>query len=146
MIKKEIIANKQDKVLNIVSKNDISYANANKCLRKKDIRVDNKKISDNIVVFPGQTITIFLPEEATVVDEKKFFEIEFEDENVAIVNKKSGIEVTSPNEYSVEKMLNKNPQKKYYALNRLDRNTEGLVIFAKSKNVLEILKKAMKKD
>lgn len=43
-------------------------------------------------------------------------------------------------------MLNKNPQKKYYALNRLDRNTEGLVIFAKSKNVLEILKKAMKKD
>ena len=75
MIKKEIIANKQDKVLNIVSKNDISYANANKCLRKKDIRVDNKKISENIVVFPGQTITIFLPEEATVVDEKKFFEI-----------------------------------------------------------------------
>ena len=102
MIKKEIIANKQDKVLNIVSKNDISYANANKCLRKKDIRVDNKKISENIVVFPGQTITIFLPEEATVVDEKKFFEIEFEDENVAIVNKKSGIEVTSPNENSVE--------------------------------------------
>ena len=146
MIKKEIIANKQDKVLNIVSKNDISYANANKCLRKKDIRVDNKKISENIVVFPGQTITIFLPEEATVVDEKKFFEIEFEDENVAIVNKKSGIEVTSPNENSVEEMLNKNPQKKYYALNRLDRNTEGLVIFAKSKNVLEILKKAMKKD
>lgn len=146
MIKKEIIANKQDKVLNIISKNDISYATANKCLRKKDVRVDNKKISENMVVFPGQTITIFLPEDALAVDEKKFFEIVFEDENVAIINKKSGIEVTSQGENSVEKMLNKNPQKKYYALNRLDRNTEGLVIFAKSKNNLEILKKSMKNN
>ncbi len=146
MIKKEITANKQDKVLNIISRNEISYATANKCLRKKDIRIDNKKISENIVVFPGQTITIFLPEDAAVVDEKKFYEIVFEDENVAIINKKSGIEVTSQNENSVEKMLNKNPQKKYYALNRLDRNTEGLVIFAKSKNNLEILKKSMKNN
>lgn len=146
MIKKEITANKQDKVLNIISKSEISYATANKCLRKKDVRVDNKKISENIVVFPGQTITIFLQEDALLVDEKKFYEIVFEDENVAIINKKSGIEVTSQSENSVEKMLNKNPQKKYYALNRLDRNTEGLVIFAKSKNNLEILKKSMKNN
>lgn len=146
MIKKEITANKQDKVLNIISRNEISYATANKCLRKKDIRIDNKKISENIVVSPGQTITIFLPEDAAVVDEKKFYEIVFEDENIAIFNKKSGIEVTSQSENSVEKMLNKNPQKKYYALNRLDRNTEGLVIFAKSKINLEILKKSMKNN
>lgn len=144
MIKKDFIAKKQDKVLNIVSKENISYALANRCLRKKDIRVDNIKINENVVVFPGQTITIFVPDELSEVDQAKFFTTFFEDENVAIINKKQGIEVTGETN-SVEEMLNTNSQK-YYALNRLDRNTEGLVIFAKTKKALEILKKSMKNN
>lgn len=141
MIKKEFTCQKQDKVLNIVSKNEISYSNANKLLRKKDIRVDNVKINENIVVYPGQKITVFMPEEF-LMDEKKFFEIVYEDENILIINKQKGIEVTSPFENSIEKILLK--EKKVFPLNRLDRNTEGLVIFGKTKDFFEKLKKAMK--
>ena len=141
MIKKEFTCQKQDKVLNIVSKNEISYSNANKLLRKKDIRVDNVKINENIVVYPGQKITVFMPEEF-LMDEKKFFEIVYEDENILIINKQKGIEVTSPVENSIEKILLK--EKKVFPLNRLDRNTEGLVIFGKTKDFFEKLKKAMK--
>lgn len=141
MIKKEFTCQKQDKVLNIVSKNEISYSNANKLLRKKDIRVDNVKINENIVVYPGQKITVFMPEEF-LMDEKKFFEIVYEDENILIINKQKGIEVTSTVENSIEKILLK--EKKVFPLNRLDRNTEGLVIFGKTKDFFEKLKKAMK--
>lgn len=141
MIKKEFTCQKQDKVLNIVSKNEISYSNANKLLRKKDIRVDNVKINENIVVYPGQKITVFMPEEF-LMDEKKFFEIVYEDENILIINKQKGIEVTSPVENSIEKILLK--EKKVFPLNRLDRNTEGLVIFGKTKDFFEKLKKSMK--
>lgn len=141
MIKKEFTCQKQDKVLNIVSKNEISYSNANKLLRKKDIRVDNVKINENIVVYPGQKITVFMPEEF-LMDEKKFFEIVYEDENILIINKQKGIEVTSPFENSIEKILLK--EKKVFPINRLDRNTEGLVIFGKTKDFFEKLKKAMK--
>ena len=144
MIKKEFTVSKQDKLLNVVSKNNISYSTANKLLRKKDIRIDNKKTDENQTVYPGQKITVFLPEDQ-VEKEIKFYEIVFEDENVAIINKFKGIEVTSPNENSIEKILN-SENKKYFALNRLDRNTEGLVIFAKTKSVLEKLKKAMKNN
>ena len=144
MIKKEFTVSKQDKLLNVVSKNNISYSTANKLLRKKDIRIDNKKTDENQTVFPDQKITVFLPEDQ-VEKEIKFFEIVFEDEKVAIINKFKGIEVSSPTENSVEKLLN-TENKKYYALNRLDRNTEGLVIFAKTKSVLEKLKKSMKNN
>ncbi|MGN0748603.1 MAG: RluA family pseudouridine synthase [Christensenellales bacterium] len=141
MIKKEFICQKQDKLLNIVSKNEISYANANKLLRKKDIRVDNIRTTENLTVYPGQKITVFLPEE-TKINERKYFDVIFEDENVLIVNKQKGIEVTSQTENSIEKILLK--EKKVFPLNRLDRNTEGLVIFAKTKEFFEKLKKAMK--
>lgn len=144
MVKKEIIAKKQDKVLNIVSKENISYSLANKCLRKKDIRIDNVKTSENLVVFPGQKITVFLPDETVEIDKSKFFTIVYEDENIAIINKKQGIEVSSETN-SVEAFLNCE-NKSYYALNRLDRNTEGLVIFAKNKKTLDSLKKAMKNN
>lgn len=144
MIKKEFKVSKQDKLLNVVSKNNISYSTANKLLRKKDIRIDNKKTDENQTVFPGQIITVFLPEDQ-VEKEINFYETIFEDEKIAIINKFKGIEVSSPTENSIEKLLNVE-NKKYYALNRLDRNTEGLVIFAKTKNVLEKLKKSMKNN
>lgn len=145
MIKKEFTVLKQDKVLNVISKNNISYSTANKLLRKKDVRVDNKKTDQNQIVYPGQIITVFLQEDQ-LENEIKFFEVVFEDEKVAIINKFKGIEVSSPSENSIEKLLNVTEKTKYYALNRLDRNTEGLVIFAKSKKVLDKLKKAMKNN
>ena len=65
MKKIEITASEKDKVLNLVSKNisEISFAYANKLLRQKDIRVDNKKVGDNVMVQPDSIITVFVPDD-----------------------------------------------------------------------------------
>ena len=141
MIKKELICKSKDKVLNIISKENVSYQTANKILRKKDIKIDEKRIGDNLIVFPGQKITFFLQEE----NEIKFFDRVFEDENILIINKFKGIEVSSNENNSIEKILTLG-KKTYFPINRLDRNTEGLVIFAKTKQVYDTIKKAQKKN
>lgn len=138
---------KPDKVLNVISTQleGMSYALANKLLRKKDIRINDEKISENISVSFGDKITIFAPDDYNKATDNadKFFKIAFEDNNVIIVNKFKGIEVCSPTEnITVENFLNK--KSKVYPLNRLDRNTEGLVILTKTKKIFEKLRKAMK--
>lgn len=148
MIKIDLTCTKTDKILNIISTQitGLSYSNANKALRKKDIRINNKRITENVLVYVGEKITIFLPDDyKDSITEDKFFDIFYEDDNIVIVNKNKGIEVMSSTEnLTVEQFLTK--KYKIYPLNTLDRNTEGLVIFSKSKKVLEKMKKAMKNN
>lgn len=150
MKKIELVCGKTDKVLNIVSTqiDGLSYALANKILRKKDIRINDNKISENFSVKAGDKITVFVSDDfdQKTINENKLFEVVYEDENVSFINKFKGIEVCSPTEsLTLENLLNKkNPKKKIYPLNRLDRNTEGLVIFAKNRKMFEKLKDSMK--
>lgn len=147
MIKMNLTSEKSDKILNIVSTQiqGLSYSSANKILRKKDIRINDKKISENISVNAGDKITIFLPDDyKTYMREENFFNIEYEDENIIVINKNKGIEASSLREnITVETFLNK--KNKVYAINKLDKNTEGLVLFAKSRNLSDKLKKSIKK-
>lgn len=150
MKKIEIKASKTDKILNIISTeiSGLSYSLANKILRKKDIRINDKKIFENISVDIGDKITIFVPDnlDEILTREKNFFDIVYEDDNILLINKFKGIEVCSLTEkLTIESLLNKK-YSKIYPLNRLDRNTEGLVIFAKSKNIFEKLKQEMKNN
>ena len=142
MIKKQIICKKEDKLLNIISKNNISYSTANKLLRKKDIKVDNIRVSNNITVLPQQTITVYINEQEKDI---KYYEKVYEDDNILIVNKFKGIEVVSAVENSLEKILNIN-KKIYIPINRLDRNTEGLTIFAKNKKTFNAIKSSSKNN
>ena len=147
MKKIELNCIKPDKILNIVSTQieGLSYSLANKILRKKDIRVNDEKISDNVSVNFGDKITVFAPDDynKATVDKSKFFDIVFEDNDVIIANKFKGIEVCSPTEsLTVENFLNE--KSKVYPLTRLDRNTEGLIILATHKTTFEKLRKAMK--
>ena len=110
-----------------------------KALRKKDIRVNEKKVSENIVVHTGDNIKIFIADE--LLNGNLNFSIVYEDDSILVVNKPAGIEVTG--EGSLSSLLERN-----YSFikpaHRIDRNTTGLVLFAKSQEALDILLKKFK--
>ncbi len=110
-----------------------------KALRKKDIRVNERRVNENVIVHRGDTIKIFIADE--LLDGNINFPVVYEDDNILIINKPSGIEVTGIN--SVTSIL----KKKYSFIepaHRIDRNTFGLVLFAKNKQTLDILLKKFK--
>lgn len=105
-----------------------------KALRKKDIRVNNKRISDNIIVHTDDVIKVFICDE--LLENKPNFSIVYEDDFILVANKPINLEVTGEN--SLTTLLDKN----YFFIkpcHRLDRNTTGLVLFAKSEEALNIL-------
>jgi len=143
---RKIIVNKKydEKKLNtflLDNFNGLTLNTIYKTLRKKDIRINNVKISENCTLNEGDEITIYLTDNLLY---KTFsLDIVFEDDNIFIVNKPSGIEVVSndKNEITLTKLVLEH----FSSLDspapchRLDRNTTGLVVFAKNKETLEIL-------
>lgn len=131
MNKIDIKVERVDKVSNILLDYGFSYNAVCKMLRTKDVRIDNSKIPIDQDVFAGQTVTCFCKE----LPENKF-EVVFEDENVLVLNKKSGIEVVGENSLETKTGA--------IAVHRIDRNTEGLVIMAKNKEAEEDFLNAIK--
>ena len=112
-----------------------------KALRKKDIRINNVKISENCIINTGDEITLFITDDLLY---KTFnLNVVYEDDNIIVVNKPIGIEVVSSNEdeITLTKILQENFSSKSFPspCHRLDRNTYGLVVFAKNDKSLEIL-------
>lgn len=105
-----------------------------KALRKKDIRVNDKRISENIIVHTDDVIKVFICDE--LLDNTPDFSIVYEDNYILVVNKPINIEITGEN--SLTSLLETN-----YSFikpcHRLDRNTTGLVLFAKTNEALNIL-------
>ena len=115
-----------------------------KALRKKDIIVNGKRISENISVHQNDNITIYINDELLY----KHFDLEivYEDDNILVVNKPVGVEVVGDgNKNDLTTMCRgewHSPGRTPYAptpCHRLDMNTSGLVLFAKNKESLEIL-------
>ena len=132
MNKKEIIVEKDKKLVNLLQDFGFSFADVCKMLRNKDVKVDGKATKENVLVHAGQHVTMFFNDNML---EKKFEKV-FEDENVVIVYKFAGIETDG--EKGLARVLGA------IAVHRLDRNTEGLVIFAKNEKTANLLKKALK--
>ena len=109
-----------------------------KALRKKDIKVNGKRIHENIRIYTGDCIEIYIVDNILYKKYNNFnFEIVYEDEMILIVNKPIGIEVTG--DHGLTSLLNEKYKSTFYPCHRLDRNTAGLVLFAKNKKALEIL-------
>ena len=140
---KEIIVSKKyhEKKLNKVileELSNINYPMFCKLLRKKDIKVNGKRINKDILVYENDKIDIYLPKE--LEDVKIELDIVYEDENILVINKPANIEVTGTN--SLTELINKqytNCEFKPQPCHRIDRNTTGLVMFAKNDEALEIL-------
>lgn len=114
--------------------NGLSKNTLYKSFRKKDIRINNIKINEDTVVHTGDEITVY------IIDELLFKDIIiskiYEDENILIVDKPANLEVVGEN--SLTSILSKDYP--YISpCHRLDRNTTGLVLFAKNEESLNIL-------
>ena len=140
---KEIIVNKKyhEKKLNKVILErlpNINYPTFCKLLRKKDIKVNEKRVNKDIFVYENDKIEIYLPKE--LEDMKINLDKVYEDENILVINKPANIEVTGAN--SLTEIINKqytNCEFKPQPCHRIDRNTTGLVMFAKNEEALKIL-------
>ena len=145
---KEIIVNKKyhEKKLNKVileELSNINYPTFCKLLRKKDIKINGKRINKDILVYENDRIDIYLPKE--LKDVKIELDTVYEDGNILVINKPANIEVTGTN--SLTEIINKqytNCEYQPQPCHRIDRNTTGLVMFAKNKEALEILLKKFK--
>lgn len=110
-----------------------------KILSNKDVKVNNNRQKEDIVVQKGDKITVYYIEK----EQKEWYSLVYSDDNVLIVNKRAGIEVVSESERDLLSIL-KLEFGEIFAVHRLDRNTEGLTIFAKNKTIESELLTAFK--
>lgn len=120
----------------------VNINNIYKALRKKDIRVNGKKISENITVHYNDKIDIYITDSILNGTLLSNIPIVYEDNNIVIFNKPYGLEVTGEN--SLESIMKKNYEY-LKPCHRIDINTIGLVIFAKNEESLNILLDKIKK-
>lgn len=109
-----------------------------KTLRKKDIKINGKRINENVTVFEGDEILVYIPD--NLLESQLNLDVFFEDDNILIINKPHNIEVTGNNSltaYVHQKYANS--IFKPMPCHRIDRNTTGLVLFAKNEITLNIL-------
>lgn len=132
MNKKTFIVEKSKKIVNAIQDFGFSFADVNKMLRNKDVKVNGKSVKENVSLYVGDEIVIFYTDDML----QKKYEVVFDDENVVVVYKNAGIE--SDGERGLEKVLNA------IAVHRLDRNTEGLMVFAKNQKTANLLLTAFK--
>ncbi|NLK17656.1 MAG: RluA family pseudouridine synthase [Clostridiales bacterium] len=128
------------KILKVLSAKypDIPYNKLNMLLRKRDIRVNGKRISSNVVVNRGDAVQVYISqiEDPSRKANVKLFYI---DDNILIVDKSQDIEIEGKNPLTSEL------QKEYSYVrpcHRLDRNTGGLVVFALNEKAYNEMAKA----
>lgn len=117
-----------------------------KALRKKDIRLNGKRISENVVVHTNDEVQLFISDELlfySCLDNS--FEIIYEDDNILIVNKPENIEVLGENSLTTLIKNYYHTENFPYPCHRLDRNTKGLILYAKNQEALDILFDKFKK-
>lgn len=140
---KKLVVNKKynNKKLDKFLKDNISTLSNNlfyKTLRKKDIKINGKRVSENVTVFENDEILVYIPD--YLLENKLNLDIIYEDNNILLINKPSNIEVTGQDSLTeVVHKLYSSCEFKPMPCHRLDRNTSGLILFAKNTQALEIL-------
>jgi len=139
-----------------------------KLIRKKDIRVNNKKSDAAYILNEDDTVVIFLTEAQveefivpyTFTKIRRPLNIIYEDENILVVNKDTGLLVHGT-EFENELTLTNivltylydrgefDPLRRGYIpspVSRIDRDTSGVVIFSKKQSVHQVLANAFTQE
>lgn len=149
---------------------DTSLGNIYKAIRKKDIKVNNLKSNEKYILNEGDVLQFYFDfgEETKKKEDKKIikkiidieydFDIAYEDESILVAKKGKGI-LTHPDEgdevtltcqvvaYLFDNGVYDPEKEKTFApspCNRLDKNTEGLVIFAKTYEALKCINESIR--
>ena len=121
----------------------LSFGLFSNTLRKKDIKINGKRVNKDFIIYEGDEILVYISDEVLNIKQSSFkLNVVYEDDNIIIFNKPSNIEVTGSNSFTdiVHKhysYLDFKPM----PCHRLDRNTTGLILFAKNQLSLDILLK-----
>lgn len=128
-----------------------------KLKKNNKIYLNNNIINVNATVNIGDIVSFILDFEennSNIIGTKMDLEIIYEDDAYIVLNKPAGIPVHPSMEHYTDSLSN---GLKYYfesiglkrkirPVNRLDKNTSGLVIFAKNEYIQECLVRQMKKN
>ena len=125
---------KRQKLIKSITENceSLSYSAVFKLLRKKDIKVNGKRVSEDVFLNENDLVEIYY----TPKKQEKFTYI-FRDDNVTVIDKKSGC-------LSEDVFASLSENAECYFIHRLDRNTAGIMIFANNEISAEELKKGFK--
>ena len=115
----------------------LGFNQIQKIIRNKDVKVDGKRISKDVDLIIGEMVEIYFNE--------KPVKIVYEDDDIVVAFKPRNIETVSETlKDDLLSKLSKQINAKLFAVHRLDRNTEGLVCFAKNKQAKDSLDNAIK--
>lgn len=100
-----------------------------KALRKKDIRVNGTRVNNNITIHFSDEVKVFISDEflftpdtfSNSYETNIVLDVVFEDDNILVINKPAGIEVTGSN--SLTSKCETYVQGFVKPCHRLDRNT-----------------------
>ena len=117
-------------------------------LTRGQVAVDGKMVKQhNHLLQVGQTVTILKNQAA--LNENKLIGVSIlhEDEDIIVINKEAGLlTMASKNENEMtayrqltDYVKNSNPKNRIYIVHRLDRDTSGVLLFAKSEEVKDAL-------
>ncbi len=167
---KEIIISKNDsgqRIDKFITKKykNMPFSMLYKLIRKKKITVNRKRTKENYILSEGDLVLIFAPEDVLSDAPKKQIttnaniSVAYEDENILIVDKEAGLLVHSDDSNDTDTLIDRitaylikkgdyspaDEQSFAPALcNRIDRNTEGLVIAAKNAEALREMNQIIK--
>jgi 23S rRNA pseudouridine955/2504/2580 synthase len=133
----ELICQKQQTLQQFTDEN---CAQASFCfqqlLKEKEIKLNGKKIGENVSLQIGDVVRFYLTPKQQA---KQAFSILYEDENILIADKDSGV-----NSEAVFAELCREKGDKVGFIHRLDRNTRGLLAFSLTASAEEQLLQAFK--
>lgn len=157
-ILQEIIVDKNSQLLAfLIDKKVRKSRNAIKSLLShKQIKINNKVVSQFDYEVKPQDI-IIINKHDSKLDQKKLkgLTIIYEDKDILVIDKETGLlsvstgkELLKETAYRIvnEYIKSKNAKLKAYILYRLDRETSGLMVFAKSEEIQEALQQAWIKN
>ena len=139
-----------------------------KIIRTKDVKVNHKKVDHNYLLKENDVVSIYAKEnflekkvDLSFANAKDELDIIYEDKNILVVHKPIGLIVHEDNRYKNDTLQNR--IKKYLVkkdeyhpfdesafvpslCHRLDLNTSGLIVAAKTANALRVITEMFKNN